>query len=280
MATLASAALSESERRALDRLVERLEDEFGDDLEAVWLYGSRARGDARADSDIDMVVVTAAGQHDDGRVRELLELAAEAEGLYWMLFSVRVVSPAWIAERRAVEAFFLKEVDRDKIVLKGGEVEAPDAFTWHEDDGPVRRRTLEYLVEARRYLDVANRALPMPGQVVSNSYEAVLSAARAALSEEDLFTRTHGGTWHLAHESLVRSDKIDAELHARAAGLQAPRENAVYGPSSLDAPWIHATVEDAEAAVETAAAYLRAVEKLLGAEGQGRVLASGPQAGV
>ena len=43
------------ERRALLRGVDRLRDEFGDRLIAVWLYGSRARGEApREWSDVDL----------------------------------------------------------------------------------------------------------------------------------------------------------------------------------------------------------------------------------
>jgi predicted nucleotidyltransferase len=48
MAVLADAALDESEREVLDRLVRELVDEYGDDLDGVWLYGSRARGERPA----------------------------------------------------------------------------------------------------------------------------------------------------------------------------------------------------------------------------------------
>jgi hypothetical protein len=44
MAALADAALDEREREVLDRLVRALVDEYGDDLDGVWLYGPRARG--------------------------------------------------------------------------------------------------------------------------------------------------------------------------------------------------------------------------------------------
>ncbi len=44
-----------TESDALDWLVRRLVDEF--DPAAIWLFGSRARGDARPDSDFDLLVV-------------------------------------------------------------------------------------------------------------------------------------------------------------------------------------------------------------------------------
>jgi predicted nucleotidyltransferase len=57
MPALAEAALSDLERRALKAIVGALRGRFGDDLVAVWLYGSRARGERHAESDIDLLVV-------------------------------------------------------------------------------------------------------------------------------------------------------------------------------------------------------------------------------
>jgi predicted nucleotidyltransferase/uncharacterized protein (UPF0332 family) len=263
MPTLASASLTEFERRALDTLIELLEAEHDTDLHAVWLYGSRARGDDHDESDIDLVVVTTAGHADWERVLELRERAAESEGIEPVWISTRVVSPEWIAERRAVEAFYIQEVDRDKIVLWGGEVEAPEAFTWHGEHGPVRQRTREYLAEAREELQDATAAA-RPTTVVAHAYYSVVNAATAALSEEDRFVRTHKGMWSLASELLVTTGKLPADLHRAAAALQPVREKAVYGPPNLDEAWVRPTQEQADAAVETARRYLAAVEELLG----------------
>jgi len=37
----------------------------------------------------------------------------------WVLLEPRQRSRAWVEDRRAIESFFLREVDRDKIVLYG-----------------------------------------------------------------------------------------------------------------------------------------------------------------
>ena len=59
MAALANASLTPIERRVVDRLVRLLEEEFGTDLRAVWMYGSRARGEkVGTDSDVDLLVVS------------------------------------------------------------------------------------------------------------------------------------------------------------------------------------------------------------------------------
>lgn len=105
----------------LERLVELLKAEFGDDLRSVWLYGSRARGERPGpDSDVDLLVVSTRGRfEDDLRVIELLFKAAEAEGVSSAFFSPKLYDPELIAQRREIRSFFMQEVDRDKIVLFG-----------------------------------------------------------------------------------------------------------------------------------------------------------------
>jgi predicted nucleotidyltransferase len=49
--------LTEKERRALRELVEGLKELYGDNLSRVILYGSKARGNATKDSDIDIMIV-------------------------------------------------------------------------------------------------------------------------------------------------------------------------------------------------------------------------------
>lgn len=49
---------------------------YGDQLEGVWLYGSRARGDNRPDSDLDVLVVKRSKNFDPrNELREELERA-------------------------------------------------------------------------------------------------------------------------------------------------------------------------------------------------------------
>ena len=114
------ASLSASERRALTRLTRLLEQRLGDELVAVWLYGSRARGEPlHEESDVDVIVVTRSGREDWDSVYRALVEAADAEGENPFAFSLHVFDPEWIADRRGIESFFMREVDRDKIVLAG-----------------------------------------------------------------------------------------------------------------------------------------------------------------
>jgi predicted nucleotidyltransferase len=117
MPALADAALDEQERELLDRFVAALREEYGRDLDAVWLYGSRARGERPdVESDIDVLVITGSGR-DDERLIPILWRVLDELGNPRVLVDPRQRSRAWVKDRRAIDSFFLRDVDRDKVVL-------------------------------------------------------------------------------------------------------------------------------------------------------------------
>jgi predicted nucleotidyltransferase len=121
MRSLAETSLTPAERRVLERAVTLLEDELGTDLQAVWLYGSRARGEPpEPDSDVGLLVVAARDTRDERlRIGQIVDRAAEAEAADPFGFSVHVYEPERLAQRREIRSFFIQEVDRDKVVLFG-----------------------------------------------------------------------------------------------------------------------------------------------------------------
>ncbi len=122
---LAPASLSHAERRVVERLAELLRDALGSDLHAIWLYGSRARGETpHAESDIDLMVIADGGDRRYGmKSIELVNAVAGAEGVSPVWYSVFIGDPEWLRGRREVRSFFIAEVDRDKIVLCGSGLE-------------------------------------------------------------------------------------------------------------------------------------------------------------
>ena len=122
---LAAAALSAAERRTVERFVAALDGELGEDLRAVWLYGSRARGErVQPDSDVDLMVIADGGH--ERYARRAMDLSAEAayaEDESPFTYSVHVYDPGWLRGRREIESFFIAEVDRDKLVLAGSDLE-------------------------------------------------------------------------------------------------------------------------------------------------------------
>jgi predicted nucleotidyltransferase len=121
MATLAQTSLAADEQALIERFVQELRLRLNGELHAVWLFGSRARGEPRSqESDVDMLVLVDDASWDGRmRVRRMLDDAArelDVEALAWS-FSVHVHTPDWLAQRREIRSFFVAELDRDKIVL-------------------------------------------------------------------------------------------------------------------------------------------------------------------
>ena len=123
MTTLAQASLSTDERALLTRFAAELSSELGAQRQAIWLFGSRARGEQpREYSDVDVLVLVDDASWDGKmRVHAALQSAARALGLQALTFSfsIHVNTPAWLEQRRQIRSFFIAEVDRDKIVLTG-----------------------------------------------------------------------------------------------------------------------------------------------------------------
>ncbi|MBA3327624.1 MAG: nucleotidyltransferase domain-containing protein [Solirubrobacterales bacterium] len=121
MGSLDQATLSADERTVLERFVDTLHLRLGDELDAVWLFGSRARGErVTALSDVDVLVIAKdATWSGSTRIHEALHDVAHEVALSkvaWA-FSVHVHDSSWIDQRRAIESFFVAEVDRDHIDL-------------------------------------------------------------------------------------------------------------------------------------------------------------------
>lgn len=121
MSALAHASLSDAERQMLDELVVELRNEFGSQLRSVWLYGSRARGETpHEESDVDLLVVLdRRSMAADHRVFDVISRTAKEVGISSLTFSTLVYDVERISQRRAIDSFFMREVDRDKIVLYG-----------------------------------------------------------------------------------------------------------------------------------------------------------------
>jgi predicted nucleotidyltransferase len=103
-------ALSALEHAALDDLRARLDARFGARLERFVLFGSRARGEGRADSDLDVLAVVRALSREERR--EAIDYAGEVEARTGLIVSAIVRdAEAWSANSGALA----REIDRDGI---------------------------------------------------------------------------------------------------------------------------------------------------------------------
>ena len=87
---------------------------LGDRLEAVYLFGSQARGDARADSDIDVLVV----MRDEFNYREVsiqtLDLSAELSLQYEVVIARVFVTSQRLKEEQSP---FFVHVRREAVLI-------------------------------------------------------------------------------------------------------------------------------------------------------------------
>ncbi len=87
---LKGATLSQAETQALQAFTARLRQAFPDQVYQIFLFGSKARGEGNADSDIDVLVITFA---EDRSLRHaIIDLASDFSLEYNVLLSPRVIS--------------------------------------------------------------------------------------------------------------------------------------------------------------------------------------------
>ena len=102
---------------AIADFLKRLRPVLGDHLVDVRLFGSVARGDARPDSDIDILVVV---QPDDERARlerVAVDTAFDVNLQHDVYISPRVLTPGILADPVWGQTPFLRAVQRESVAL-------------------------------------------------------------------------------------------------------------------------------------------------------------------
>jgi hypothetical protein len=117
--SLATASLDAAERRTLQRFVGLLGERFTNDLDAVWLYGPRARRERQQDESELRLLVLLQDSSRSARATalELLWQAALAEQVTQTYFAIRIADRASPERRRAMDEFLRREVEPNGIVL-------------------------------------------------------------------------------------------------------------------------------------------------------------------
>ncbi len=115
-------------------------------------------------------------------------------------------------------------------------------------------RSQEFLDAGLRRLDLARGALDSdPAGAISAAYYAMLHAARAALSEQDVYAKTHRGIWHEFRQRFAVTGQMDPQLVEAAQAVQPEREQADYEA------WA-ASEEQGRRVISLAEAFLAAVQ--------------------
>ena len=107
--------LSPNDRAAVIDYVDRIRNRFTDRVRAVILFGSKARGDADAESDIDLLVLVDA---ENSQFRsELWRIASDVSLDYNVVLSPRVFGEARWAETRRMRLPLYRAIVADGVSL-------------------------------------------------------------------------------------------------------------------------------------------------------------------
>lgn len=191
--------------------------------ERIWLFGSRARGEQRPDSDLDLLVVVPDGADVPAArqaARESLRLLGADVDI-----DLHAMSHRDFHDRLHLRASF------PATVVREGRILYEESYMGSEEARP-------WLARARSNLNVAETMLratqPEYGEAVVNMGEALEKAAKALLVQHDLPFRWSHDLAHLGE----RLAEPEPELAERVAALKAFRDYARERryPGTAEAP--------------------------------------------
>ncbi len=243
--------LRPAERRAVARFREELERALPGRVQRLILYGSKARGDAHTESDVDLLVVV------DARTPEveetILDLTARPweEGVY---LEVLEMTPRDLAAQCALGTPFIRNVAEEGIPLKGEPVVV--------GEGKPEMVAQQFISSARSRLRSARavRDIGEYSHAMSLVYYAFLDAADAALAARGIRTRSHAGTASLFGQHFVRTGEVDKKYERWFQRALKYRLEADYERRR------DFTLEHVEEAIAQAEEFIGVVETLLAKE--------------
>ncbi|MEW6557956.1 MAG: nucleotidyltransferase domain-containing protein [Elusimicrobiota bacterium] len=107
--------LTEKEKVAIKELVDGLKKLYGDNLSRLILYGSKARGDAEPDSDIDILVVLKKMGLRFDEIERIGEIRAPICLKYNLVISVMPIEKKWVdADYKTI---FVHNVLKEGVLL-------------------------------------------------------------------------------------------------------------------------------------------------------------------
>lgn len=102
-------------KEALAEFRNALQMQLGDNLIEVRLFGSRARGDAEPDSDVDVcVLVKRRSRNLRGKI---IDIAAELSLKYELVIMPLIMTPAELADEEDMETLLYSSLMKEGIVL-------------------------------------------------------------------------------------------------------------------------------------------------------------------
>jgi uncharacterized protein (UPF0332 family)/predicted nucleotidyltransferase len=235
LATALPSSLSESERRLLAELLDRLGHENGAGIEHVILYGSKARGESWEGSDIDVLIVSTLG------LKRLLDLTTELETDEPALLLMPLgMSPDEFSRYQRLRMPLYVNLCRDGIELwddTGWAEERASVIADFSNEGEARKMTPETKETIRVYMEDAHRSLEVMRIIerenyldyaVSRGFYAAFNALSAALYAVNIVRGSHSAVKAALSTYLVQPGLIEKEYPKIYEKLMEAREWGDY----------------------------------------------------
>ena len=191
---------------------------LGDGFKGMIIFGSLARGEWGADSDIDVMVLLDDSMDPKAEGRRVWAIVYDLYGQCEIDVQPVVLTetqyrtgsaPIYFNVRR--EGWFVTPEDQPEVVDKLLEQAANTL------------KAAEFLLQQEMFDDATSRG-----------YYAMFNAAQAALASLGIFRSRHSGVIAAFGYQFVHMGQFPAELHASFAEGFEPRVSTDYGPDSVD----------------------------------------------
>lgn len=117
MRTLETVTLTRREKGALRAFIEGVRQSLGENLVRVILFGSKARGDSKRASDIDLLVIVR--ERNIPAEKKVITQVVDAELQYDVYrLSPMIYSVEDYEERKKMETPFISEIETDGVTLE------------------------------------------------------------------------------------------------------------------------------------------------------------------
>lgn len=241
--------LSPAELRAVEEFQRRLLAALPGQVRGVILFGSKARGDHRAGSDIDLLVVF------EGNGQQGAEVASNITADILLAQNIDI-SPitferAELERQQELGSPLMRNIAEEGIVLMGEAIVV--------GDGKPDEVAARFLESARERLRAAEHIMAggFYRSVVSLAFYAFLDAADGALAARRITPKSHAGTISLFGLHFIKSGLVDAKYSRWFKRIRKQRLAADYERARTF------TREEAQEALEQATEFVALIEKLL-----------------
>ncbi len=265
-------SLTAREAAALTAYITQLHRQLDGNLLTVILYGSKARGDATPDSDIDLLTVL---RHTDEPLKQTAtDIAWEIALEYDVPLSPIVVNAQRYQELRAERFTFYRNVHRDGYTLYPPVETAPrhDASIIATKTPPLILEDVSVYMstsEVGFYLNLAQEALQAAqdnvdrhySTTVNRAYYAIFYAASATLASKGIGRSKHSGVQSAFGYEFIRTGVIEPEYGKMYTTALTNRLDSDYDiHTTTDETTARRVLADAQKFVARIEDYLRATK--------------------